>query len=89
MERVCKPGGCVAIIWPNHLDWLADRGYRYLSFPGPMSVEFSSHREAAELAEIFYPQAAGEVRRRGERRIPFEVLGINPPRDLAYKVLAP
>ena len=33
MERVCKPGGCVAIIWPNHLDWLADRGYRYLSFP--------------------------------------------------------
>lgn len=89
MERVCKPAGCVAIIWPNHLDWLADRGYRYLSFPGPMSVEFSSHREAAELAEIFYPQAADEVRRHGWRRIPFEVLGVNPPRDLAYKVLAP
>jgi hypothetical protein len=79
----------VAIIWPNHLDWLADRGYRYLSFPGPMSVEFSSRREAAELAEIFYPQAADEVRRHGWRRIPFEVLGVNPPRDLAYKVLAP
>jgi SAM-dependent methyltransferase len=89
MERVCKPGGCVAIIWPNHLDWLAGRGYRYLSFPGPMSVEFSSRREAAELAEIFYPQAADEVRRHGWRRIPFEVLGVNPPRDLAYKVLAP
>jgi len=89
MERVCKPGGCVAIIWPNHLGWLADRGYRYLSFPGPMSVEFSSDLEAAELAEIFYPQAADEVRRRGGRRIPFEVLGANPPRDLAYKVLAP
>jgi SAM-dependent methyltransferase len=89
MERVCKPGGCVAIIWPNHLDWLAARGYRYLSFPGPMYVEFSSPREAAELAEIFYPQAADEVRRQGWRRIPFEVLGINPPRDLAYKVLAP
>jgi SAM-dependent methyltransferase len=89
MERVCRPGGCVAIIWPNHLDWLADRGYRYLSFPGPMSVEFSSRREAAELAEIFYPQAADEVRRHGWRRIPFEVLGVNPPRDLAYKVLAP
>ena len=89
MERVCKPGGCVAIIWPNHLDWLAARGYRYLSFPGPMFVEFSSQREAAELAEIFYPQAADEVRRQGWRRIPFEVLGVNPPRDLAYKVLAP
>ena len=88
MERVCRPGGCVAIIWPNHLDWLAARGYRYVSFPGPMSVEFASYHEAVELAEIFYPQAAGEVRRRGWRRVPFEVLGINPPRDLAFKVLA-
>ena len=88
MERVCRPGGCVAIIWPNHLDWLAARGYTYVSFPGPMSVEFSSFPEAVELAGIFYPKAAGEVRRRGSRRVPFEVLGINPPRDLAFKVLA-
>jgi SAM-dependent methyltransferase len=88
MERVCGPGGCVAIIWPNHLDWLAARGYRYVSFPGPMSVEFGSYHEAAELAEIFYPEAADEVRRHGSRRVPFEVLGINPPRDLAFKVLA-
>jgi SAM-dependent methyltransferase len=88
MERVCRPGGCVAIIWPNHLDWLAARGYRHVSFPGPMSVEFGSHEEAVELAEIFYPKAAGEIRRRGWRKVPFEALGINPPRDLAYKVLA-
>ena len=53
-----------------------------------MSVEFSSHREAVELAEIFYPDAAEEVRSRGHRLVPFEVLGINPPRDLAFKVLA-
>jgi SAM-dependent methyltransferase len=88
MERVCRPGGCVAIIWPNHLDWLTARGYRYVSFPGPMAVEFSTYREAVELAEIFYPKAADSVRRRGDRRVPFEVLGINPPRDLAFKVLA-
>ena len=88
MERVCRPGGCVAIIWPNNLDWLAARGYSYVSFPGPMSVEFGSHDEAVELAEIFFPRAAGEVRRRGSRQVPFEVLGINPPRDLAFKVLA-
>ena len=88
MERVCRPGGCVAIIWPNHLDWLAARGYQYVSFPGPMSVEFGSYAEAVELAEIFYPKAAGEVRRRGRPSVPFEVLGINPPRDLAFKVLA-
>jgi SAM-dependent methyltransferase len=88
MERVCRPGGCVAIIWPNHLDWLAARGYRYVSFPGPMSVVFSSYHEAVELAEIFYPKAVGEVRARGSRSVPFEVLGINPPRDVAFKVLA-
>jgi len=84
---VCRPGGCVAIIWPNHLNWLAARGYRYVSFPGPMSVEFGSYHEAVELAEIFYPKGADEVRRRGRRRVPFGVLGINPPRDLAFKVL--
>lgn len=88
MERVGRPGGLVAIVWPNHLDWLAAHGYRYVSFPGPMSVEFASRHEAAELAEIFYPRAAAEIRRRGWQRVPFEVLGINPPRDLAYKVLA-
>lgn len=87
MERVCRPGGRVAIIWPNHLDWLAARGYRYVSFPGPMSMEFASYHEAVELTEIFYPKAAGKVRRAGSRNVPFEVLGVNPPRDLAFKVL--
>jgi SAM-dependent methyltransferase len=88
MERVCRPGGCVAIIWPNNLDWLADRNYQYVSFPGQMSVEFGSHREAIELAEIFYPHAVAEVRRRGRRRVPYDLLGINPPRDLAFKRMA-
>src|SRR5262249_35025770 len=88
MERVCRPGGCVAIIWPNNLDWLAARGYGYVSFPGPMSVEFGSYADAVELAEIFYPKAAGEVRRLGSRTVPFEGVGINPPRGLAFKVLA-
>jgi ubiquinone/menaquinone biosynthesis C-methylase UbiE len=88
MERVCRPGGSVVIIWPNHVDWLTARGYRYVSFPGPMFVEFGSYREAVELAEIFYPAAAGEIRSRGWRKVPFEVLGVNPPRDLAVKQLA-
>ena len=87
MERACRPGGCVVIIWPNHIDWLTARGYQYVCFPGPMSVEFGSYAEAVELTGIFYPKAAGEVRRSGLRTVPFEVLGINPPRDLAFKVL--
>ncbi len=87
MERVCRPAGCVAIIWPNHLDWLGARGYRHVSFPGPMSLQFGSYPEAVELAEIFYPDASDEVRRRGSPMVPYELLGVNPPRDLAFKVL--
>jgi SAM-dependent methyltransferase len=88
MERVCRPGGLVVIVWPNNLAWLAARGYRYLSFAGEMFVEFASREEAAELTEIFYPDAAAEVRRGDRRRISYEALGINPPRDLAFKAMA-
>ncbi len=87
MERVCRPGGRVAIIWPNNMDWLTAHGYQYASFAGPMTVDFASHREAVELAEIFYPHAIREVRRRGSRRVSYEILGINPPRDVAFKVV--
>jgi SAM-dependent methyltransferase len=86
MERVCRPGGCVAIIWPNNVNWLTARGYQYVTFDGPMAVEFPSHDKAVELSEIFYPEAAGEVRAEGLRRVPFELTGINPPRDVAYKI---
>ncbi len=87
MERVCRPGGCVAIVWPNNLDWLAARGYRHLSFAGDMFLEFGSHEEAAELIEIFHPHAAALVRSGDLVRVPYEALGVNPPRDVAYKVI--
>jgi SAM-dependent methyltransferase len=88
MERVCRPGGRVAIIWPNNLTWLTARGYQYIRFGGPMFVDFPSHEKAVELSEIFYPRAAEEVRLQHLRRVPFQLVGINPPRDVAYKVLA-
>ena len=53
-----------------------------------MSIEFGSYPEAVELAGIFFPGAADKVRRLGRRDVPFEVLGINPPRDLAFRVLS-
>jgi SAM-dependent methyltransferase len=88
MERVCKPGGRVAIVWPNNVAWLEARGYRYLSFAGEAFVEFASPEDASELAEIFYPGAAWEIRRRGARRVSFDLLGVNSPRDVAFKVMA-
>jgi SAM-dependent methyltransferase len=88
MERACRPGGCVVIVWPNEVRWLAAHGYSYVRFDGEMFVEFASHEEAAELIEIFYPGAIGEVVRGGRRRVPYDVLGTNPPRDLAFKVVA-
>jgi SAM-dependent methyltransferase len=88
MERVCRPGGRVVIVWPNEVRWLATRGYRYVRFDGDMFVEFASRDEAAELIEIFYPNAVAAIGGRGWRRVPYEVLGTNPPRDLAFKVIA-
>jgi SAM-dependent methyltransferase len=88
LERACRPGGCAVIVWPNNMDWLGALGYHYVRFGGPMSVAFASYDEAVELAEIFYPDAAEEVRRRGSAHVPYEVLGYNPPRDLAFKVIA-
>ena len=87
MERVCATQGRVVIIWPNHPEWLSAHGYRYLCFAGDMAMEFASITEAIELSRIFYPQAVDEIRRRGDRRVPYEILGVNPPRDLAYKTI--
>jgi SAM-dependent methyltransferase len=87
MERACAIQGMVVIVWPNHPEWLEARGYRYLSFAGAMAMEFASIEEAIELSRIFYPGGADEVRRRNDRRVPYELLGVNPPRDLAYKTI--
>ena len=86
MERVCVPGGVMAVVWPNHLDWLSAHGYTHMSFPGEMSMEFRDAEEAIEMTKIFYPRAAEAVRARSEARVTYDVLGVNPPRDLAFKV---
>jgi hypothetical protein len=82
---VAAPGGLVVMVWPNHLGWLQERGYRHVSFPGDLAMEFASLTDALELAAVFHPDAVDEIRRRGSRRVPYEVLGVNPPRDLAWR----
>ena len=85
MERLCSPGGLVVIVWPNNIPWLEGHGYTHRSFEGYIELEFPSLEEALEIGAVFYPQAVDEIRRRGERRVPYEVLGVNPPRDVSYK----
>jgi SAM-dependent methyltransferase len=85
MERCCAPGGRVVIVWPVHRRWLASRGYAYRCFDGDMAMEFPSLDDAVDLAEIFYPEAVTEIRRRGRAQVPYELLGRSPPRDVAYK----
>jgi SAM-dependent methyltransferase len=89
MERVCRPGGRVVIVWPNHVSWLAAHGYQYVSFgDDEMFVEFANPGEAVQLTEIFYPRGIDVVRRHGWQRVPYGVVGVNPPRDLAFKMIA-
>jgi SAM-dependent methyltransferase len=86
MERVCAPGGVMVVVWPNHLDWLNAHGYAHMRFPGLMWLQFRDADEAIEMTEIFYPHAVEEVRRRREARVAYDVIGVNPPNDLAFKV---
>ncbi len=85
MERVCSPGGLVVVVWPDQPEWLVDRGFAAVAFEGDMAVEYPSAEEAAELARIFWPDAADEVERRGDRRVPYEVLGVPAPRSLCWR----
>jgi SAM-dependent methyltransferase len=86
MERCCRPGGRVVIVWPYRVEWLLERGYHYLSFPGELNMEFASLQEAIELAKVFYPEAVPAIRERGRADVPYCLLGQEAPRDLAFKV---
>jgi SAM-dependent methyltransferase len=87
LERVCRRGGQVIIVWPHTPQWLVDNGYHHEVFLGDMVHEFSSVEEAVELATIFYPDRTADVARLGSRFVPYEMLGVNAPRDIAWKVV--
>ena len=85
LEARCVPGGLLVVVWPADVGWWRSHGYEYVSFDGPMLVEFSSVEEALELARIFYPHATAAIASSENRRVDYETLGINPPRDLCWK----
>ncbi len=87
LERICAAGGTIALVWPSDVDWLCERGFSYRSFEGEMVVDFGTLDEALELARIFYPGAVDAIAGRGSARVPYAVLGMNPPCDIAWKVV--
>jgi SAM-dependent methyltransferase len=87
MERVCRPEGIVAVIWPDDPEWLADRGYTHLVFGGDMTVSFASHAEAVELARIFYPEAVAAIQAGGTSEVPASLLDGRGPQDLSWRRL--
>lgn len=85
MLRACAPAGLVVVVWPDDPSWLVARGFQHVVFPGDMAVEFRDAAEAAELARVFAPGAVGWIERTGSRRVPYDVLGTNPPRELCWR----
>ena len=88
MERVC-PAGRVRGYHLAEPPFLAGRPWLPLrQLPGGDVGGFRQLCRRGGAGRDLLPKGADSVRRRGERTVPFEVLGINPPRDLAFKVLA-
>ena len=85
MVRACRAGGLVVVVWADDPAWLVSRGFQHMVFPGEMAVEFRDAEEALELARVFWPGAVGWIERAGSRRVPYEILGTNPPRELCWR----
>ena len=84
MERVAHPGALIALVWPSDVDWLRSRGFEYRSFAGEMVIEFESKEEAVAIASIFYPYAVDRI---DSSTVRYDVIGMNPPRDVAWKLV--
>lgn len=90
LQRVVRPGGRIAILWPDDPQWFIVRGFHYQVCEGALEVRFRDLRTALECAEIFYSAAAVTHFERSRRPVvPFEALGINPPRDCCWIDLPP
>ena len=85
MERICRPGGMVVIVWPDDPVWLLTRGYGHEVFEGQAEVVFDSVDEAARIARIFYPESAPTIEVAGRSTVPYAVLDGRGPQALCWK----
>ncbi len=89
LRRVTRPGGGIYILWPDDPRWFLSRGFHYHAFGGPMEVRFRDLETAMTCARIFYSRAVTEhLERTGRPVVPFDVIGVNAPRDLCACTVA-
>jgi FkbM family methyltransferase len=85
LRRVVRPGGRIAILWPDNPEWFIARGFRYQVCEGALEVRFRDLDTALACAEIFYSDVVvSHLQQTGRPIVPFELLGINPPRDACW-----
>jgi SAM-dependent methyltransferase len=84
MRRIAAPGALIALVWPADVAWLVERGFTYERTDAAMEIDFGTPDDAVDLARIFYPDAADEIAGLGSARVPYALLGMNPPCDFAW-----
>ena len=88
-ERIVRPGGTVAVIWPQHPRWFAARGYACVHVSAPAAVRFRDVATAVELCRTYYSAAAARwVREHATAEVPYSVLGVSPPCEVCVKTVA-
>lgn len=85
-ERIARPGGEVAVIWPQDPHWFEARGFTHDVYPGNETRQFADVASAERLCERYYSAAAAEwVRVHQTAEVPYRVLGMKPPNDVCIK----
>lgn len=89
-ERVVRPGGEVAVVWPKDTAWLERRGFTVTTVPvSDECVHFSDAARAERLCELFYSaDAAAWVREHRTADVPYSVIGVDPPASVCIKRIA-
>jgi SAM-dependent methyltransferase len=88
LRRVTRPGGQIAVLWPDDPIWFLGHGFQYHAFAGPMELRFRDLKTAQKCAEIFWPDVVAHIRAGGRPVVPFGLLAVNAPRDLCISTVA-
>jgi ubiquinone/menaquinone biosynthesis C-methylase UbiE len=81
--RITRPGGIVAVIWPQDPQWFCERGFEEVVVTGDDARDFGDVATAERLCAEFYSEDAADwVRTHATARVPFSVLGMLPPNSM-------